>query len=89
MDPLCIECRVPKKAMVSSVSLKFSTSMGSLGFGSVRREERESITLYSESAGDQLVLRMSMQTLPRSEMFMWYILVVTRSEDGTFTAGMR
>lgn len=34
----------------------FGTS-GSEGFGSVKREERERMTLYRESAGDQLFLR--------------------------------
>lgn len=44
------------------------------GFGSVRREDRERMTLKTERAGDQLCFSMSMQTFPRSEMFMWYIL---------------
>jgi len=39
--------------------------------GSVRREESERTTLKRERAGDQLCLRMSMQTFPRSLMFMW------------------
>lgn len=49
---------------------------GSLGLGSVRSEDRESMTLNIERAGDQLFLRMSMHMLPCSEMFMWYIFVV-------------
>jgi hypothetical protein len=39
-----------------------------LGLGSVRREERESMTLNRERAGDQLLLRMSMQMLPCSDI---------------------
>lgn len=44
------------------------------GLGSVRRELSESTTLKIDSAGDQLFFNMSIQTLPFSEMFMWYIL---------------
>lgn len=40
------------------------------GLGSVRRELSESTTLKMDSAGDQLFLRMSMQTFPLSEIFM-------------------
>ena len=40
------------------------------GLGSVRRELSESTTLKMDSAGDQLFLRMSMQTFPFSEIFM-------------------
>jgi hypothetical protein len=43
----------------------------SLGFGSVRREERLSITLKRERAGDQLCLRRSTHTCPLSEIFIW------------------
>ena len=42
----------------------------SLGLGSVKREDIESITLNKDKAGDQLVLRISMQILPLSEI--WY-----------------
>ena len=41
---------------------------GSFGLGSVRREDRESITLNRDRAGDQLYLRISMQMLPWSEI---------------------
>ena len=41
-----------------------------LGLGSVRSELSESTTLKMDSAGDQLCLRMSMQTFPFSEIFM-------------------
>ena len=50
-----------------------------LGFGSVSRDESERMTLKRDNAGDQLCLRMSMHMLPRSLMFMWYIL---RGESG-------
>jgi hypothetical protein len=46
----------------------------SLGLGSVKSEDKDRITLKIERAGDQLFLRMSIQTPPRSEMFMWYML---------------
>ena len=39
------------------------------GFGSVRREERESMTLNKDSAGDQLFFRISIQILPWSEIW--------------------
>ena len=45
--------------------------MDALGFGSVSNEDKERITLKRERAGDQLCLRMSMQMLPRSLIFMW------------------
>jgi len=45
------------------------------GLGSVRRDERESITLKSDNAGDQFCLRISMHILPLSDIFMWYIRV--------------
>ena len=38
------------------------------GFGSVNREERDSMTLNNDSAGDQLCLRMSIQMLPLSDI---------------------
>ena len=41
-----------------------------LGFGSVRSDDSDSITLKSDSAGDQLCFRMSMHIPPRSEIFM-------------------
>lgn len=44
------------------------------GLGSVRSDERESMTLKSDSAGDQFCLRMSIHMFPLSEIFMWYIL---------------
>lgn len=44
------------------------------GLGSVSKEERDSITLNIERAGDHWFLSISMQTAPRSDMFMWYIL---------------
>ena len=40
----------------------------SLGFGSVRSEDKDSITLNSDKAGDQFCLRMSMQMFPCSEI---------------------
>ena len=52
-----------------------------LGLGSVSKEERERITLKTESAGDQLCLRISIQTFPRSDMFMWYILITDTHES--------
>ena len=58
--------------------------MNILGLGSVSREERERMTLKRERAGDQLCLRISIQMLPRSLMFMWYMLVRVNFE--TFTA---
>ena len=42
-----------------------------LGFGSVSKEDNDRTTLKRERAGDQLCLRMSMQMLPRSLIFMW------------------
>jgi hypothetical protein len=42
---------------------------GSEGLGSVRRELSESTTLKIDSAGDQLFFKISIQTLPLSEMF--------------------
>lgn len=39
-----------------------------LGLGSVKREDIESITLNKDKAGDQLVLRISIQMLPFSEI---------------------
>ena len=42
-------------------------------------EERDSITLNIERAGDHWFLRISMQTEPRSDMFMWYILKKVQS----------
>jgi hypothetical protein len=44
------------------------------GLGSVRRELSERTTLKIDSAGDQLFFRMSIQTFPFSEIFMWYML---------------
>lgn len=41
-----------------------------LGFGSVNMDERDSMTLNIESAGDQLCFKMSMHTEPLSEIFM-------------------
>ena len=40
----------------------------SLGFGSVRSEDNDSITLNSDRAGDQFCFRMSMQIFPCSEI---------------------
>lgn len=40
-----------------------------LGLGSVNSDERESMTLKSERAGDQLCLRISMHILPCSDIF--------------------
>jgi hypothetical protein len=37
---------------------------GSFGLGSVRREDKESMTLNRDKAGDQLFLRMSIHILP-------------------------
>ena len=45
------------------------------GLGSVRSDERESMTLKSDNAGDQFCFRMSIHMLPLSEIFMWYILI--------------
>ena len=44
------------------------------GLGSVSSDERERMTLNIERAGDHWFLRISMQTAPRSEIFIWYIL---------------
>lgn len=52
-------------------SLAIEGTSGSLGLGSVSKEDRERTTLNIDRAGDQLCFRMSMHTLPRSEMFMW------------------
>lgn len=57
-------------------SVAIEGTRGSFGFGSVRREESERITLNKDNAGDQLCLRMSIQIPPRSEMFIWYIRVL-------------
>jgi len=51
-------------------SVAMDGTNGSEGLGSVRRELSESTTLKMDSAGDQLFLRMSMQTFPLSEIFM-------------------
>lgn len=51
------------------------------GLGSVSNDKRDRITLNIERAGDHWFLRISMQTAPRSEMFMWYILY-KRGEGG-------
>jgi len=40
------------------------------GFGSVSNDDKESITLKRDNAGDQFCLRMSMHIPPFSEMFM-------------------
>lgn len=45
------------------------------GLGSVRSDERESMTLKSDKAGDQFCLRMSIHMPPLSDIFMWYILL--------------
>jgi hypothetical protein len=52
-----------------------------LGLGSVRREERERMTLNIDRAGDQFCLRISMHTDPRSEMFIWYILEIVSRQS--------
>jgi len=39
-----------------------------LGFGSVRSEDKDSIILNSDKAGDQFCFRMSMQMFPCSEI---------------------
>lgn len=44
------------------------------GLGSVSNDERDNITLKIERAGDHSFLRISIQTAPRSDMFIWYIL---------------
>jgi len=43
---------------------------GSWGLGSVSSDERDNMTLKIERAGDHSFLRISMQTAPRSDMFM-------------------
>jgi hypothetical protein len=53
------------------------------GFGSVSSDERDNMTLKIERAGDHWFLRISMQTAPRSDMFMWYILCEKRAEYTT------
>lgn len=45
-------------------SCAIAGTSGSAGFGSVRRDDRDKITLYSDSAGDQAVLRRSRQIAP-------------------------
>jgi hypothetical protein len=40
----------------------------SLGFGSVRSEDKDSITLNNDKAGDQFCFKMSMQMFPCSEI---------------------
>jgi hypothetical protein len=40
-----------------------------LGLGSVKSEEIDSKTLNKDSAGDQLVFKMSMQILPVSDIY--------------------
>lgn len=52
----------------------------SRGLGSISNDERDNTTLNIERAGDHWFLRISMQTAPRSEMFMWYILCKKRVE---------
>ena len=63
-----------KKSTRQSQTVKSRThacqTRNSRGFGSVNNDEIESMTLYNESAGDQLLLRRSMHTAPLSEMFM-------------------
>lgn len=59
-------------------SVAIDGTSGSCGLGSVSNEESDSMTLNIERAGDHWLLRMSMQTAPRSEMFMWYIRVMKR-----------
>lgn len=44
------------------------------GLGSVRSDDRESMTLKRDNAGDQFCLRMSIHMFPLSEIFIWYIL---------------
>lgn len=56
-------------------SVAIEGTRGSCGLGSVRRDERESITLKSDNAGDQFCLRISMHIFPLSDIFMWYIRV--------------
>lgn len=75
-DPLYIED--DSKHVYNGVKLKIVSvqKADARGFGSVRSEERESMTLNKERAGDQLCLSISMQMFPRSEMFIWYILTM-------------
>lgn len=42
--------------------------MNILGFGSVNNEDRESMTLNNDNAGDQLFFRMSIQIPPCSDI---------------------
>lgn len=42
--------------------------MNILGLGSVKSEDKDSMTLNNDNAGDQLCLRMSIQILPCSEI---------------------
>lgn len=58
-----------KELMPRLVHMCASEKEHVLGLGSVRREDRESITLNNDSAGDQLLLRMSMQMFPCSDIY--------------------
>jgi len=59
-------------------SVAIEGTSGSCGFGSVSMDERDKMTLNIDRAGDHWFLRISMQTEPRSDMFMWYIRVKKR-----------
>lgn len=56
-------------------SVAIEGTNGSCGLGSVRSDDRESMTLKRDNAGDQFCLRMSIHMFPLSEIFIWYILV--------------
>lgn len=70
---------------IRGVTEKDSGNEHVLGFGSVSRELRDSISLNRESAGDHEVLRISMQILPVSAIFMWYILTAATSSASACT----
>jgi hypothetical protein len=53
------------------------------GLGSVSREESDNMTLYSDSAGDQLDLRMSIQIPPCSDIWNQFSVGVRGGNDGT------
>jgi len=52
-------------------SVAIEGTRGSCGLGSVRRDERESMTLKRDNAGDQFCFRISIHMLPLSDIFMW------------------
>jgi hypothetical protein len=60
-----------KKDGMNEINTRMRRRSDKPGLGSVRRELSESTTLKIDRAGDQLFFRMSIQTFPFSEIFMW------------------